>query len=111
MRTFGIDRIVALKIGVDTTLKVADFEEQLAQFHKIVDLDFNDGNGKIIQIKLRVYHKHLKYLKSLSLHHTQKIDWEQGEAYGMVTYQLIPNYEFKVQGLKMGTLFKYWIMP
>jgi len=38
------------------------------------------------------------------LHHSQKIDWAPGETHGMVTYQLIPNYEFKVQVLKMGSL-------
>lgn len=101
--TFGIDRIAALEVGGNATLNVKDFEGQLDQFHKIVGLNFNDGNGKIKKIQLRVFRKHLKYLQSLPLHHSQKIAYEPGETYGIVTYQLIPNYEFKVQVLKMGS--------
>lgn len=104
IRTFGIDRIAELETAGSATLKLADFKEQLDQFHKIVGLNFNDGEGKIMQIQLRVYYKHLKYLQSLPLHHSQKIDWTPGEDHGLVTYQLIPNYEFKVQVLKMGSL-------
>ncbi|HEA29705.1 MAG TPA: WYL domain-containing protein [Leeuwenhoekiella sp.] len=104
IRTFGLDRIKALKTAGNIEIKTSEFEKQLEQFHKIVGLNFNAGDGKIKTISLRVYYKHLKYLQSLPLHHSQKIDWASDETHGTVTYHLIPNYEFKVQILKMGSL-------
>ncbi|WP_031428231.1 helix-turn-helix transcriptional regulator [Flavimarina sp. Hel_I_48] len=104
IRTFGLDRIKELQTAGSMEIKTNDFEKQLEQFNKIVGLNFNAGDGKLKIISLRVYYKHLKYLQSLPLHHSQKIDWAPGETHGTVKYHLIPNYEFKVQILKMGNL-------
>ncbi|RXG21931.1 helix-turn-helix transcriptional regulator [Leeuwenhoekiella aequorea] len=101
IRTFGIDRLKDLTITNGKTVKYKDFEDQLNNFHNIIGLNFNEGDGKIKYIKLKVYHKHLKYLRSLPLHSSQTIDWKHGQEHGIVTYRLIPNYELKIQILKM----------
>lgn len=104
IRTFGMDRVKTLEIGNPSSIKHRDFTAQLDQFHKIVGLNFNDGDGKIKEIKLRVHANHIKYLSGLPLHHSQRIDYTTGEPHGTVTYQVIINYEFKVEILKMGNL-------
>jgi len=101
IRTFGIDRIQKLQISGHTNVKRADYENQLDQFAKIVGLNFNEGAARPQKIRLQVYHKHLKYLQSLPLHRSQNIQYEKKAEYGTVTYVLIPNYEFKIQLLKM----------
>ncbi|MGO4912055.1 helix-turn-helix transcriptional regulator [Leeuwenhoekiella sp. W20_SRS_FM14] len=101
IRTFGIDRLKDLETADASRIKYKDYEDQLNRFHNIIGLNFNEGDGKTKLIKLKVYHKHLKYLQSLPLHHSQKIDWQKGQEHGIVTYRIIPNYEFKIQILKM----------
>ena len=101
IRTFGIDRIQELQISAHTQVKRTDYEDQLGQFAKIVGLNFNEGAARPQKIRLQVYHKHLKYLQSLPLHRSQDIQYEKKAEYGTVTYVLIPNYEFKIQLLKM----------
>lgn len=101
IRTFGIDRIQELQISGHTQVKRTDYEDQLGQFAKIVGLNFNEGAARPQKIRLQVYHKHLKYLQSLPLHRSQDIQYEKKAEYGTVTYVLIPNYEFKIQLLKM----------
>ena len=101
IRTFGIDRIQELQISGHTNLKRTDYEDQLDKFAKIVGLNFNEGAARPQKIRLQVYHKHLKYLQSLPLHRSQDIAYKKDAEYGSVTYTLIPNYEFKIQLLKM----------
>ncbi|MFD2826713.1 helix-turn-helix transcriptional regulator [Leeuwenhoekiella polynyae] len=101
IRTFGIDRLKDLDTAGASMIKYKDYEEQLNRFHKIIGLNFNEGDGKTKRIKLRVFHKHLKYLQSLPLHRSQQIDWQRGQEHGIVTYRIVPNYEFKIQILKM----------
>ncbi|WP_195891563.1 helix-turn-helix transcriptional regulator [Leeuwenhoekiella blandensis] len=101
IRTFGIDRIQQLQISGHTQVKRTDYEDQLGQFAKIVGLNFNEGAARPQKIRLQVFHKHLKYLQSLPLHRSQDIQYEKKAEYGTVTYVLIPNYEFKIQLLKM----------
>ena len=85
-----------------TALQAADYHDQLKKFYNIVGLNYNEGDGKPKRVLLRVYHKHLKYLQSLPLHNSQQIDWQEGEEYGTARYLLIPNYELRLEILKMG---------
>ncbi|MEZ7494951.1 WYL domain-containing protein [Leeuwenhoekiella aequorea] len=101
IRTFGIDRLKDLTITRGKTVRYKDFEDQLNNFHNIIGLNFNEGDGKTKLIKLKVYHKHLKYLQSLPLHRSQKIEWEIGDEHGIASYRVVPNYELKIQILKM----------
>ncbi|PHR96644.1 MAG: hypothetical protein COA80_08570 [Leeuwenhoekiella sp.] len=101
IRTFGIDRLKDLTTAGGSRIQFKDYEAQLNQFYNIVGLNFNEGDGKVKRVKLKVFHKHLKYLDSLPLHHSQDIQWKAGEEHGIVSYRLVPNYELKTQILKM----------
>src|SRR5690606_8277208 len=76
IRTFGIDRMENLKLGKVSKIKRKDFEKQLDQFVNIIGLNYTAHN-KVEKIILRVYNKQIKYLESLPLHHSQKIEMEE----------------------------------
>lgn len=103
IRTFGIDRIENFKIGKVSKIKRKDYEKQLDQFVNIIGLNYT-AHHKVEKVSLRVYAKQIKYLESLPLHHSQKIELEAGAEYGLVTYHLIPNYEFTIEILKMNAM-------
>jgi len=103
IRTFGIDRMQNYKLGKVSKLRRNDYEKQLDQFINIIGLNFT-AHHKIENIKLRICAKQIKYLESLPLHHSQKIEVEEGADYGLVTFSLIPNYEFEIEVLKMNSL-------
>ncbi len=104
IRTFGIDRLLKLKTFGRSTLNPSDFEKQLDQFNYVVGLNYSAGKAQ--KVVLRVYFKHLHYLESLPLHHSQKLHILPGEEYGTATYHLIPNYELKMQLMKMSEFVK-----
>ena len=84
-------------------IKRNDYEKQLDQFVNIIGLNYT-AHHKMEKITLNVYAKHIKYLESLPLHHSQKIQLDAGAEYGLVTYHLIPNYEFTIEILKMNSM-------
>ncbi|HLS11126.1 MAG TPA: WYL domain-containing protein [Flavobacteriaceae bacterium] len=98
--TFGIDRMRELKVGKISKVKRKDFEAQLDQFINIIGLNYKE-HDKVEKIVLKVTSKQIKYLDSLPLHHSQNIEIEEGAKYGLVTYYLIPNYEFEMEILKL----------
>jgi len=100
-RTFGIDRVHQLKLGKIVKRKTSKLKKQLKQFDNIIGLDFSSQNPQ--KISLLIDALHIKYLKALPLHHSQKIHEKTMDGKKQVDYFLIPNYEFKVQILKMGT--------
>ena len=103
IRTFGIDRLENFKIGKVSKIKRRDYEKQLDQFVNIIGLNYT-AHHKVEKVSLRVFSKQLKYLESLPLHHSQNIEIEEGAEYGLVTYHLIPNYEFTIEILKMNAM-------
>lgn len=103
IRTFGIDRMKNFKIGKVSKVKRKNFEKQLDQFINVIGLNYT-AHPKVEKIKLQVYAKQLKYLDSLPLHHSQKIEIAEDAEFGLVTYYLIPNYEFKIEILKMNSM-------
>src|SRR5690606_29707821 len=98
-----IDRMENLKLGKVSKIKRKDFEKQLDQFVNIIGLNYTAHN-KVEKIILRVYGKQIKYLESLPLHHSQEIKIEEGAEFGLVTFHLIPNYEFEIEILKMNSM-------
>ena len=104
IRTFGIDRLLELTTFGRSILNPSDFEKQLDQFNYVVGLNYSAGKAQ--KVVLRVYFKHLHYLESLPLHHSQKLHILPGEEYGTATYYLIPNYELKMQLMKMCEFIK-----
>lgn len=103
IRTFGLDRIHDFKMGKVSNLVRKDYDWQLDQFINIIGLNYT-AHHKVEKIVLNIYHKQLKYLESLPLHHSQKIEMAADGEYGRVTYYLIPNYEFKIEILKMNAM-------
>lgn len=103
IRTFGIDRMENFKMGKVSKIKRKNYEVQLDQFVNIIGLNYT-AHDKVEKISLRVYGKQIKYLESLPLHHSQKIEIRENEEFGVVTYNLIPNYEFEIEILKMNSM-------
>ncbi len=103
IRTFGIDRIMSFKIGKVSKIKRKVYEQQLDQFINVVGLNYT-SHHKVEKIVLKVHAKQIKYLASLPLHHSQKVEVSENDDYGMVSYLLIPNYEFKIEILKMNNM-------
>jgi len=100
IRTFGIDRITELSLGTLSNLKRSQFKSQLKNFDNIIGLDFNQGEPT--NIRLLVDGIHIKYMRSLPLHHSQNIHTENEKGQSFVDFHLIPNYEFITQVLKIG---------
>ncbi|NND23152.1 MAG: WYL domain-containing protein [Acidimicrobiia bacterium] len=100
IRTFGVDRLSDISKGKLSKLKKKAFKSQLELFDNIIGLYYNEGTPQ--NIVLKVENEHLNYLRSLPLHHSQQISESEEEGFGLVTYHLIPNYEFTIQLLKMS---------
>jgi len=100
IRTFGIDRIAQLFLGQESSVKSAQFEDQLKVFDTIIGLDYE--NKEPIKITLLINELHVNYLRSLPIHHSQIIHDVNDQGQQLVDFFLVPNYEFKTQVLKMG---------
>lgn len=100
IRTFGIDRITELSLGKISRLKRSSFKSQLKSFDNIIGLNFDQGEP--VKVRLLIDGVHIKYMKSLPLHHSQVIHSENDKGQCFVDFFLIPNYEFMTQILKIG---------
>ena len=100
IRTFGIDRMSQIELDVLTHLNKGDYRNQLVQFDKIIGLNYSSEHPQ--HIVLKVNNHHINYLKSLPLHTSQQIHDCEDADYKLVSYDIIPNYEFEIQILKMS---------
>lgn len=100
IRTFGIDRLMEVKLGKTTKLKKKTFQKQLDSFEHIIGLNFNEGKPQ--DIRLLVDGIHVKYMRTLPLHSSQVIHSENIKGQFFVDFHLIPNYEFETQILKIA---------
>ncbi len=100
IRTFGVDRLTKLCVGKTSKLNKKSYYRQIEKFDKIIGLDFNDKEPT--NIRLQVNGLHIKYMKSLPLHHSQIIHSENENGQCFVDFLLAPNYEFMTQILKIG---------
>jgi len=100
IRTFGIDRISGLVLGELSKIKKRNFRNQLAAFNSIVGLNYN--TSETVKVRLLVNQIHVNYMKSLPIHHSQRIHSKNSNGQYYVDFFLAPNYEFKTQILKMG---------
>ncbi len=100
IRTFGVDRLSKLIVGKISKLKMKTFAKQINNFKNVVGINFEDG--KPVKISILVDGLHIKYMKSLPLHHSQIIHSKNSDNKHLVDFYLIPNYEFMTQILKMG---------
>jgi len=100
IRTFGVDRLHSISIGKRSTLHKKAYKSKLDNFKHTVGIDFKDGMPEPISIL--VNDLHIKYMASLPLHSSQVIHPKDANGKHRVDFNLIPNYEFKMQLLKMG---------
>jgi len=101
IRTFGLDRMNGLKITEVAVINTKDFEPQLDKFINVVGLNY-DAVENPEYIHLAVSRNQYKYLASLPLHHSQEKLKETTGNRIEIRFYLIPNYELKMQILKMG---------
>jgi predicted DNA-binding transcriptional regulator YafY len=100
IRTFGIDRISNVMIKKTSVKKREEYSEKLEKFKFTVGLTYGEGEPE--KVSLLVDELHVKYLRSLPLHHSQIIHKKNKENKHQVDFYLYPNYEFKTQILKIG---------
>lgn len=101
IKTYGLSRISNLKILGISSVRFEDFEHQLEKFNRIVGLNY-DAADKAEIIRIIASEKQFKYLKTLPLHKSQKVEKHFPDGSVEISYYLIPNYELKMQLLKMG---------
>ena len=100
LRTFGIDRLSDIKTGEPFTLDKKEYIKDLERFQDIVGVRINDAPKTRIVIKTHVHQ--MRYLKSLPLHPSQFILPLDASGDYHIGYNVIPNYEFDIQILKMS---------
>ncbi|WP_434036317.1 helix-turn-helix transcriptional regulator [Formosa sp. 4Alg 33] len=100
LRIFGIDRLSKIQQGELTTVQKKDFQEELDKFKDIVGVRINETPKE--RIIIQTDQKHMRYLKSLPLHHSQVILDDKNPEAIKISYEIRPNYEFDTQILKMS---------
>lgn len=101
-RTFGIDRIENITIG-NKKFK-AKTEEAKDKFSHVIGLNYVDHKMEKILLSFHISQK--PYVVSLPLHLSQKeIDTNNGKTFD-VELLIHPNFEFRQQVLKYGSLVK-----
>jgi hypothetical protein len=101
-RTFGIDRIENIALG---SLKFKPkTEEAKGKFREVIGLNYMDHKLETMHLSFDMSQK--PYLLSLPLHHSQKEINTDDETSFEVELLIHPNFEFRQQVLKYGSLVK-----
>lgn len=101
-RTFGIDRIENITIG--TKKFKPKTEEAKNKFRQVVGLNYVDHKIEKIQLSFHISQK--PYIISLPLHHSQMEINLENDATFDIELRIHPNFEFRQQVLKYGSLVK-----
>ena len=101
-RTFGIDRIENITIG--TKKFKPKTEEAKDKFSHVIGLNYVDHKMETIKLSFHISQK--PYVVSLPLHHTQKEINPENDAFFVIELLIHPNFEFRQQILKYGSLVK-----
>lgn len=101
-RTFGIDRIENITIG--TKKFKPKTEEAKDKFSNVVGLNYVDHKMETIKLSFHISQK--PYLVSLPLHRSQKEVSPLKDLTYDIELRIQPNFEFKQQILKYGSLVK-----
>ena len=97
-RTFGLDRI--LKLEKLERKAVAPRENLIKRMARYVGISLTEGEQQTV--KLRVSDMQSKYLQTLPLHKSQKME-PLADGRVEVTLEVIPNRDLEIEILKMGT--------
>jgi predicted DNA-binding transcriptional regulator YafY len=101
-RTFGIDRIENIIVG--TKKFKPKTEEAKDKFSHVIGLNYKDHNIEKIQLSFHISQK--LYIDSLPLHQSQKEINSKNENSFDIELLIHPNFEFRQQVLKYGSLVK-----
>ncbi|MBJ2124848.1 YafY family protein [Flavobacterium sp. IB48] len=101
-RTFGIDRLENIVIG--SKKFKSKTEEAKDKFSNVVGLNYVDHRIEKIHLSFNISQK--PYVKSLPLHRSQKEIDSKNESLFDIELLIHPNFEFKQQVLKYGSLVK-----
>ncbi|MCF6241798.1 MAG: WYL domain-containing protein, partial [Bacteroidales bacterium] len=102
IRTYGIDRISELSVS-EETFKRTKATEARANFNSIIGLVYSFGKRE--KVVLSFVPRQGRYVKSLPLHHSQKILIDN-EKELRISLFVIPNYELFQQILMLGANVK-----
>lgn len=101
-RSFGIDRIENITIGTEKFK--AKTEEAKDKFSQVIGLNYVDHKMEKIQLSFHISQK--PYILSLPLHRSQKVININNEDTFDIELRIHPNFEFRQQVLKYGSLAK-----
>ena len=101
-RNFGIDRIENITIG--TKKFKPKTEEAKDKFSHVIGLNYVDHKMEKIELSFHISQK--PYIVSLPLHHSQKEINTEIEGSFDIELRIHPNFEFRQQILKYGSLVK-----
>ena len=97
--TYALDRINEM----ETISKRFDLQENFDS-----EVFFNDSYGIIVddkikteKILIKIYGNDAKYVESLPLHHSQKVE-EKNDNYSIYSYCIKPTYDFKKELMSFG---------
>ena len=103
IRLYGIDRIESIEVTDEEYKMPKDFSasEYFSNYFGIV----TDDRVKPERVVLRADKKHTPYLKSLPLHHSQRLMEDTGE-YADFELYLSPTYDFVMKLLQTGAMIE-----
>ena len=103
LRIYGLDRIEDLSMTDDTFRLPKDFSasDYFSNYYGIV----TDKGMKPQHIVVRAYGSHIPYIKSLPLHHSQRLLEDNGE-YADFEFFLTPTYDFVMGLLHVGVMIE-----
>ena len=102
-RIYGLDRIEDLEMTTNTFKLPKDFSasDYFSNNYGII----TDKSVKPLHIVIRAYHDHVPYIKSLPLHHSQKLLEDKGE-YADFDLFLAPTFDFIMRLLSAGSMIE-----
>lgn len=100
MRTFGLDRVVALE-QTGRKFKMPRGADPQKLFDDCYGIIIGDNDFGVVPVALRVEAHQAKYLESLPLHHSQVRVWSDDE-FTIFEMRLCPAFDFRQKLLSMG---------
>jgi hypothetical protein len=101
IKSFGLARITQLKTTEVSPISELQFDHQLQKFEQIIGLNYDEAEQRE-NIEIAVSPNQYKYLESLPVHASQYKKGEDKDGRIIISIHLIPNYELKMQILKLG---------
>lgn len=100
-QNFGLDRIKQLKLESSYRIEKETYATYFKRYRDIIGLNY-DEMEQVVPIQIAVQANQYKYLESLPLHSSQVKEKDLADGRIQIGLRLIPNFEFKMQVLKLG---------